>query len=60
MTTRRAWMVVLVFFAVLGALAYDAHVENRGLRQLVFGWMGDALMDMRWKECFDAKKAICN
>ena len=47
MTTNRAWVVVFVFLVLLGTLVYDAHVENRGLRQLVFGWMGDTLMDMR-------------
>jgi hypothetical protein len=60
MTTNRAWVVVFVFLVLLGTLVYDAHVENRGLRQLVFGWLGDTLVDMRWQECRDAKKAICN
>jgi hypothetical protein len=60
MTTGRAWGIGLAFFVLLGALVYDAHVENRGLRQLVFGWLGDNLAEMRWQECRDAKKAICN
>jgi hypothetical protein len=60
MTSGRAWVVVFVFLVLLGTLVYDAHVENRGLRQLVFGWLGDTLVDMRWQECRDARKAICN
>jgi len=59
MNTNRA-RVEDVIFVLLGALVYDAHIENRGLRQLVFGWLGDTFVEMRWQECRDAKKTICN
>jgi len=59
MVVRKLWVVTIVF-AVLILLTYDAHVENPGLRQVVMGWLGNSLIEMRWRECTDAKKAICN
>ncbi len=55
----KTWVFTIVF-AALVLLAYDAHVENRGLRQLVTDWLGVTTTDMRWQECFDAKRVVCN
>jgi hypothetical protein len=57
---KSKWLWGVVFVLLLGITVYDAHVENRGLRQLMFGWLGDTLVDMRWQECQNKKQAICN